>query len=138
MLTKLNTNVLVSCATIVGMEFHEWLSQQLQIQGYSPPAFATKAHISKQAIYNYLDGRIPDRASLKKIAVALRMTPEEVFTISITGKKQTEDPWVDETSQKLSILDDQRRSIASKILDALIDQQEKEQGTMTENNSIEA
>ncbi len=113
------------------MEFNEWLSQQITKNGYTPASFAKRAGFSKQAIYNYLDGRLPDRGGLEKIATALRIAPEEVFKIAVKGHKKSDDPWADEISHKLSTLDESRKSIASKLLDALMDEQEKEQDIQT-------
>ena len=111
------------------MEFNEWLSQQITKNGYTPASFAKRAGFSKQAIYNYLDGRLPDRGGLEKIATALRIAPEEVFKIAVKGYKNSNDPWAEEMTHKLSSLDESRKSIAGKLLDALLDEQEKEQAS---------
>ena len=110
------------------MKFDKWLSQQISKTELTPASFAKRAGFSKQAIYNYLDGRTPDRDGLEKIAHALRLPPEEVFKIAISDATvASSDPWADEMAHKLSLLDESRKMIADKLLKALLDEQESTQ-----------
>lgn len=65
--------------TIVDMNFSDWLLAQLNERNWSQSEFGRQTGLTRQAIGNYLSGRTPDEAALRKIARALKLPIELVF-----------------------------------------------------------
>ena len=108
--------------------FGNWLLNVLREREMSQSELARVAGISKGTVSNLINGTSGiGQDSLLAIARALRLPPETVFRAAGIFPPATNDPWADEMSHKLSALDETRKNVASKVLDALLDEQEKEQ-----------
>lgn len=59
--------------------FNEWLLKQLEERGWKQADLARYSGITTGSISNYINGRIPDKNVLKKIAKAFKIPPEIVF-----------------------------------------------------------
>ncbi len=59
--------------------FNDWLLKQLQDREWSQADLARSSGITKGAISNYINGRIPDETALRKIAKALNLPADLVF-----------------------------------------------------------
>lgn len=67
--------------------------------------------------------RSPKNETLKAIARSLKLSNETVFRAAgLLPPKPEEDQWVDEQSHKLSLLTPDKRSIAEKLLNALLEE----------------
>jgi transcriptional regulator with XRE-family HTH domain len=59
--------------------FNEWMLQRLQELTWSQADLARASGLTRGAVSNYINGRIPDEAALRKIAKAFKLPPETVF-----------------------------------------------------------
>ncbi|MFZ5856737.1 MAG: helix-turn-helix domain-containing protein [Chloroflexota bacterium] len=59
--------------------FNDWLLNQMQQKEWSQADLARHSGLTKGAISKYINGRIPDEAAIRKIARALKISPETVF-----------------------------------------------------------
>ncbi len=59
--------------------FHDWLLKQLQEKEWTQADLARHSGITKGAISNYINGRVPDKSALRKIAKAFKLPPEIVY-----------------------------------------------------------
>lgn len=59
--------------------FHDWLLKQLQDKGWTQADLSRSSGLTKGAISNYINGRIPDEDAIRKIAKALKLPPEFVY-----------------------------------------------------------
>lgn len=59
--------------------FNEWLLKQLQDREWSQADLARHSGITKGAVSNYINGRVPDESSLRKIAKAFNLPTDFVF-----------------------------------------------------------
>lgn len=109
--------------------FSEWLQEKIDATGLSIPAFAAKAHVHRQDIWNYLNkGTEPKENKLIAIAKALNLPPQVVFEAAgkyYPGTEKIEDPWVAEMEHKIKQLPASLRPIAESLLDSLLEQDEK-------------
>jgi len=108
--------------------FADWLLAQLAKRNWTQTELAKKAGLTKQAITNYVNGRIPDNDAISKIASALRISVEEVYRVSI-GKSANpaKDPWVEEMAHKLDQLPPNLRDVAGRLIDSMLDSEEASQ-----------
>jgi transcriptional regulator with XRE-family HTH domain len=65
--------------TIVDMTFEEWLNAQMNERSWNQSELGRRTGLTRQAIGNYLSGRIPDEAAIRKIARAFKLPPETAF-----------------------------------------------------------
>jgi len=79
LIDNLTTNVPGFYATIIDMCFNDWLLFQVREQNLSQSDLAKKSKLSRQAISNYFNGRIPNEAALKKLAHALHLSNDIIF-----------------------------------------------------------
>jgi transcriptional regulator with XRE-family HTH domain len=107
--------------------FNEWLLEQLKDMDWSQADLARVSGLTRPAISNYINGRTPDEAALRKIARAFKTSPETVFRAAGILPPQVEDPWLHEITYKASQLKGSRRDMAARLLDTLLDQQEEEE-----------
>lgn len=59
--------------------FNDWILDQLKLKKWSQADFARNSGLTKGAISNYINGRIPDDEAIRKIAHALNLPVELVF-----------------------------------------------------------
>ena len=64
--------------------FGEWLNDEIMRRGWSQAELARRSGISRQAISNYITGRIltPDDQALRSIARGLGYSAEEMYRIA--------------------------------------------------------
>ena len=105
--------------------FSDWLTSQLKERKMSPAELSRLIKKDQSVISRILSGeRSPANETLDAIAKALKLPPTQVFEAAgILPPKAGEDPWVEQMDLKLrSIKDPNKREIAEKMLDALIDE----------------
>lgn len=104
-------------------KFQTWLMQQLQERDWSQADLSRKSNLTRQAIANYMAGRIPDEKSLRQIARAFKLPPIMVFRAAgILPVEPDSDEWVEEMNDKIAqIKDPTRREMAKKLLDTLVE-----------------
>lgn len=106
--------------------FRNWLKAELETRNLSQKELAEKSGITPAQISRIISGsRGAGDDAIVAIARALRIPPETVFRAAGILPNRGTDPWLDEMSHKLSQLDDSRKNIAAKLLDALLDEQER-------------
>ncbi len=103
------------------MNFSDWLLSELAKRKWSQSDLAKHSKLTKQAIGNYVSGRIPSRDALIVIAKALKIPMDTIFD-AVDGKVSKDDAWVEEMNHKLSLLPPSSRGVAEKLLDALLDE----------------
>lgn len=110
-------------------KFQTWLMQQLQERDWSQADLSRKSNLTRQAIANYMAGRIPDEKSLRQIARAFKLPPITVFRAAgILPAEPDADEWVEEMSDKITqIKDPTRREMAKKLLDTLVEDEQSGQ-----------
>lgn len=59
--------------------FNEWLLSQLQERDWSQADLARASGLTRPAISNYINGRVPDQSAIRKIAKAFKLSDEIVF-----------------------------------------------------------
>jgi transcriptional regulator with XRE-family HTH domain len=104
-------------------KFQTWLIQQLKERDWSQADLSRKSGLTRQAIANYIAGRVPDEKSLRQIARAFKLSPITVFRVAgLLPSEPDTDEWVEEMSDKIvQIKDPTRREMAKKLLDALVE-----------------
>jgi transcriptional regulator with XRE-family HTH domain len=110
-------------------KFQTWLMQQLQERDWSQADLSRKSNLTRQAIANYMAGRIPDEKSLRQIARAFKLPPITVFRAAgILPAEPDADEWVEEMNDKIiQIKDPTRREMAKKVLDTLVEDEQSGQ-----------
>lgn len=59
--------------------FNKWLLDQLRERDWTQADLSRAAGLTSAAVSKYINGRIPDKESLRKIARAFKLPPEFVF-----------------------------------------------------------
>jgi len=107
--------------------FSDWLLRELKKRDMSQSDLARAAKLGRGTISNIMTGtRNVGKDTLVKVAYALHLPPESVFRAAGILPASNNDPRVEEISHKFSTLDESRKNIVSKLLDVLLDEQEKE------------
>lgn len=108
--------------------FGEWLVKQLQRKNMTQSQLAHAAGVSRGTISNIINGHKGVGKDLMiAIATELRLPIDEVSrAVQGLPAAYINDPWVKEQTHKLNLLDDRNKDIAARLLDALLDQQQKE------------
>lgn len=109
------------------MMFNDWLLSQLKERDWSQADLARYSGLTRGGVSNYINGRIPDESALRKIAKALKLSPEEVFRRAGLLPPLVEDPWAEKMNHKINQLTGQRRELAERLLDALLDEQDRQE-----------
>jgi transcriptional regulator with XRE-family HTH domain len=121
-------------------KFQTWLMQQLQERDWSQADLSRKSNLTRQAIANYMAGRIPDEKSLRQIARAFKLPPITVFRAAgILPAEPDADEWVEEMSDKITqIKDPTRREMAKKLLDTLVEDEQSGQNQRQEKSKTKS
>jgi transcriptional regulator with XRE-family HTH domain len=121
--------------TYMDNSFSNWLIEQMQERDWSQADLARRTSLSRQAIANYVSGRIPDEKALHQISRAFKLSPILVFRAAgLLPAEPDSDEWVEEMTDKISQIKDQsRRSMAKKLLEALVDEERSEEGQVRKN-----
>ena len=99
----------------------------LEKKGWKQSDLARSAHISTGTISDVVSGRRrvgKDMAT--SIATALKLPPEQVFRAAGILPPETDDPWVDEMSYKLSRLSPGLRRVAERFINSMLEGEEAE------------
>lgn len=114
--------------------------QQLQERDWSQADLSRKSNLTRQAIANYMAGRIPDEKSLRQIARAFKLPVVTVFRAAgILPAEPDTDEWVEEMSDKISqIKDPTRREMAKKVLDTLVEDEQSGQNQRQEKSKTKS
>lgn len=71
------------------MEFSDWLLSELAKRKWTQADLARRSGLTKQAVTNYVSGRVPNRDALVSIAKSLQI-PIEIIFDAVTGKNKSE------------------------------------------------
>lgn len=114
--------------------------QQLQERDWSQADLSRKSNLTRQAIANYIAGRIPDEKSLRQIARAFKLPPILVFQAAgILPIEPETDAWVEEMKNKITqIKDPTRREMAKKVLDTLVEDEHSGQNQRQEKSKTKS
>jgi len=79
--------------------FKNWLLDKLKEKDWTQADLARATSLTTGAVSNYINGRIPDEAALRKIAKALKLPAETVFRAAgILPPALPSNPLVDEVT----------------------------------------
>jgi len=108
--------------------FSDWLLNELKKQNMTQSDLARVAKLGRGTISNIMNGtRSVGKDTLTKISKGLRLPPEIVFRAAgLLPSSAVNDPLADEISHKLSSLDESRKRVVNRLVDALIDEQARE------------
>lgn len=59
--------------------FNDWMLERLKEQNWNQADLARASGLTRTAVSNYINGRIPDEAALRKLAKGFKLPPETVF-----------------------------------------------------------
>jgi len=111
------------------VNFPIWLEEKIKGTGLSVSAFAIKARVHRQDLWNYINkGVEPKEDKLIAIAKGLDIPPRIVFEAAgryYPDMQKIDDPWVAEMDHKIKKLPLSLRPIAETLLDSLLEQEEK-------------
>ncbi len=109
-----------------GLGFSEWLQQELDKRHWSQADLARYAGLSRAVINKLLNGRTyPQPSTLDAIARALVLPAETTYRrAGLLPKASASDAYAIEIAYKLSLIkDQQRKTTALRLLDALIEEE---------------
>lgn len=102
------------------MEFSEWIVGELERRGWSRSEAARRGDISPSMFDKVINGHAkPGMKFIEGIARAFQIPVVEVMLH--INKKNVEDPWVEEMSQKLSMIPPSFRDVAKKFIDSMVE-----------------
>lgn len=104
--------------------FNIWLLEKLKEKDWSQADLARRSGLTRGAVSNYVNGRVPDDQALRKIAKAFNMPPENVFRAAGLLPKSSNDPWADELLHKINQLNPSGKKMIEKFLQVLLDEQD--------------
>jgi transcriptional regulator with XRE-family HTH domain len=107
--------------------FNDWLLNRLKELDMSQADLSRSSGLTTGAISNYINGRIPDKVALRKIAKGLNISPLIVFQAAGALPDSTDDPWVADMEYKISQLTGARREMAERLLNTLLAEQDREE-----------
>jgi transcriptional regulator with XRE-family HTH domain len=84
--------------TILGVDFHDWLLKMQRERGWSPGDMQRETGLSRQALTNYLNGRIPNDKAMQKIARAFKIPVVEAYR---AANRIPSVPLLDEKRQRI-------------------------------------
>jgi transcriptional regulator with XRE-family HTH domain len=108
------------------MKFNDWILNELLERNWSQADLARHTKLTRSAISKYMGGRTPDDTALRKIAKAFNLPQEIVFRAAGSLQTPTVDNWSEKMYYKIGQLSGTRREMAERLLDTLLDEQERE------------
>jgi transcriptional regulator with XRE-family HTH domain len=111
------------------LDFSEWLHQEMEKRQWSQADLARYADLSRAVINKLLNGRTyPQPTTLDAIARALKIPVETTYRkAGLLPKTPVSEDYAAEIIHKLSLIKDaQRKATALRLLDALIDEENRE------------
>jgi transcriptional regulator with XRE-family HTH domain len=106
--------------------FNDWMIFRLKELDWSQADLARASGLTRTAISNYINGRTPDEAALRKIAKAFKLPPETVFRAAGILPPASTDAWAETMNHKINQLTGVRREMAERLLNTLLDEQDRE------------
>ncbi len=108
--------------------FSEWLNGKLKEQGWTQADLARASGLTRATISYYLGpkSKKPDEDALRKIAKAFRLPVEAIFRAAGVLPPTAADPWAENMRHKINQLTGVRREMAERLLDTLLDEQDRE------------
>jgi len=115
------------CDKMFSMEtFGEWILKQLRDRNLTQAELARQAGINRGTLSNIINGhKQAGKDVLVALASALRMPVDTVIRAS-EGKPASIDDWAEKMNHKIGQLTGARREMAERLLDTLLDEQERE------------
>ncbi len=107
--------------------FGNWLLSELKKHKMTQTELARLAGLGSGTISNIMSGEKkigPETATA--IAHVLRVHPKLVFEKAGLLPPSTDDPWAEQMNHKISQLTGSRREMAERLLDTLLDEQDRE------------
>lgn len=119
---------IIYCATMLSMEtFGDWLTTQLRQRDMTQAELARLAGINRGTLSNIINGHKQiGKDSLISISNALHL-PIDVVARAAEGKPPALDEWSEQMNHKISQLTGARREMAERLLNTLLDEQDREQ-----------
>lgn len=115
-------------STMTDTDFPKWLESKRKDRGWTQSDLSRAAGISRQVVSDYegYKRKYFDEDILKKIARALKLPAETVFRAAgILDKTIDTDEWVEMMDHKMKLLEHSKRSMAERLLDALLEEEPK-------------
>ncbi len=109
------------------MGFSNWLIAELNARNWSQSELSRQADLTRAAISNYVSGQNPNADAMRKIAKAFKLPPEIVFRAAGILPPAVDDPWAEEMAHKINQLTGSRREMAERLLNTLLDEQDKQE-----------
>ena len=107
--------------------FGEWLKAQIKQQDMNQSELAAKIRVHPPQVSRIISGeRTATTDILVKISDALRLPRETVLGAAGILPPETDDPWVDEMSYKLSRLSPGLRRVAERFINSMLEGEEAE------------
>lgn len=117
--------------------FADWLLKELKNKNMSQADLARASGVTNAQISRVIGGsRGVGPEALAKIAKALHASPEYVFELAGVFPKTSDDPWADSMRYKISHLTGARREMAERLLNTLLDEQDRESRSQPHNTPI--
>lgn len=104
--------------------FSSWLQSELWKKDWSQSEFSKRSGVHRAIISKIILGSsMPMPETLESIAKGLGVSPTLVFQkAGLLPQKADTDEWVEEMNHKMSLLDQAKRPIAEKLLNALLEE----------------
>ena len=108
--------------------FSEWLNGRLKELDWTQADLARASGLTRATISYYLGpkSKKPDEDALRKIAKAFKLPVEAVFRAAGVLPPTTDDPWAENMGYKINQLTGVRREMAERLLNTLLDEQDRE------------
>jgi transcriptional regulator with XRE-family HTH domain len=122
------------------VNFPIWLEEKINETGLSMSAFAIKARVHRQDLWNYINkGVEPKEDKLIAIAKGLGIPARVIFEAAgryYPDVQKVDDPWVETMEHKIKKIPASLRPIAETLLDSLLEQEEKMTAAKTRKKII--
>jgi transcriptional regulator with XRE-family HTH domain len=107
--------------------FPDWLTSQLKERGMSPAELSRSIKKDQSVISRILSGeRRPANETLEAIARVLKLPSIQVFEAAgVLPPKTGVDPWLEKMTHRLMILDEPRRALVERLINAIEDETKK-------------
>jgi transcriptional regulator with XRE-family HTH domain len=107
--------------------FGEWLKAELKRKNISQKELADISGVTPAQISRIISGtRGAGDQALNAIAHALHLSPKLVFEKAGLLSPSADDPWAEQMNHKISQLTGARREMAERLLNTLLDEQDRE------------
>jgi transcriptional regulator with XRE-family HTH domain len=110
------------------IRFGEWIAREREKRGWSQADLARYAGLHRQSLYKIENGEAsPAVETFIALATALDISPNVLFRkAGLLPPIDENDAWADDMTNRMSKLTGARRSIAEKLVQSLIEEEQKE------------